>query len=155
MLTRNLSSEALKAQPQRADPGEGKGHSFGTYLLSAYSTHLAQRDVTMGVVSLTINEAPRLKQENGFLLEEAHSGSHMQSGLKRGRVRMGSIGHHCYDLGLLRRWPEYRVRGERRKMVQRYEDIEDLGAWSQLRWPRFLALATWVGDGALTKLVGC
>lgn len=50
-----------------------------------------------------------LKQENdvmGFLLEGAHSGCNMQRGLKRARVRMGSVGHLCHDSGLHNQWPE-------------------------------------------------
>lgn len=78
--------------------------------------HLAQREVTMGAAHQW-GAMMDLKQENdvkGFLLEEAHSGCNMQSGLKRARVRMGTVGHHCHDLGLHRRWPKL-IQSKRRE----------------------------------------
>lgn len=58
MLTQNHSWEALEAQPREQSWGEGGEHSFGTYLLSASSMHLAQREVTVGVAPLTVSGTP-------------------------------------------------------------------------------------------------
>lgn len=85
------------------------------------SAPLATKGAMMGV-----------QQENddviGSQLEDAHSGYNVQSELERPRVRMGMFAHHGRGSGQSKRQPEPVQRGDRREIVQKYEEVGERGA---------------------------